>query len=95
MRQTPVWASLEPIASTLGHDHGGVMGPDPSIPVDRVARVQVPTLAMNGTVSPPFMGQTAQTLSRTVAHGELHVVDGQEHNVDPAVLVPLLVAFFR
>jgi len=95
MRQTPVWASLEPIAATLGHDHGGIMGRDPSVPADRVARVEIPTLAMYGTASPPFMGQTARTLSRTVAHGELRAVDGQEHNVDPAVLVPLLVAFFR
>jgi pimeloyl-ACP methyl ester carboxylesterase len=95
MRQTPVWASLEPIAATLGHDHGGIMGPDPAIPADRVARIEVPLLAMYGTNSPPFMGQTARTLSRTAAHGELHAVDGQEHNVDPAVLVPLLVAFFR
>jgi pimeloyl-ACP methyl ester carboxylesterase len=94
MRQTPSWSGLEAMVPTLAHDHGGVMGPDPAVPADRVTRVDIPLLAMFGTLSPLFMGQTAGTLSRTAKQGELRAVDGQAHDVDPAVLVPILTAFF-
>jgi pimeloyl-ACP methyl ester carboxylesterase len=94
MRQKPVWPGLEAAVPTLAHDHGGIMGPDPAIPADRVAQIAIPLLAMYGTHSPPFMGQTAGTLSRTVARGELRAVDGQAHDIDPAVLAPILTAFF-
>jgi hypothetical protein len=45
------------------------------------------------TASPPFMAQTARTLSRAFPHAGLRALDGQDHNVDPAVLAPVLIAF--
>jgi pimeloyl-ACP methyl ester carboxylesterase len=93
MRQAPFWPSMEAVAPTLAYDHAGVMGPDQSVPVERAAQVSIPALIMYGTASPTFMAETATTLSKTVPHAELHALDGQDHSVDPAVLVPVLTAF--
>jgi pimeloyl-ACP methyl ester carboxylesterase len=95
MRQAPFWPGMEAVAPTLAYDHAGVMGPDPSVPVDRAARVSVPVLVVHGTASLPFMAQTALTLSQALPHAELRALDGQDHNVEPAVLAPVLTAFFR
>jgi pimeloyl-ACP methyl ester carboxylesterase len=94
MRQAPFWPSMEAVAPTLTYDHAGVMGPDPSVPVDRAAQVDVPALVAYGTASPLFMAETAATLSKAIPHAELRALDDQDHSVDPAVLAPLLTAFF-
>ena len=93
MRQTPFWAGMEAVAPTLAYDHAGVMGPDPSVPVERAAQVDVPALVVYGTASPLFMAETATTLSKAIPHAELRALDDQDHNVDPAVLAPVLTAF--
>lgn len=95
MRHAPFWPGMEAIAPTLAYDHVGVMGQDPSAPVDRAAHLDVPALVMYGTASPLFMAQTARTLSKALPHAELRALDGQDHNVDPAVLAPVLTAFVR
>ena len=93
MRQAPFWSGMEAIAPTLAYDHAGVMGKDLSVPVKRAAQVDVPALVMYGTASPPFMAETATTLSKALPQAELRALDGQNHDVDPAVLAPVLTAF--
>ena len=93
MRQAPFWAGLEAIAPTLAYDHAGVMGKDLSVPVKRAAQVDVPALVVYGTASPPFMAATATTLSKALPQAELRALDGQNHDVDPAVLAPGLTEF--
>ena len=92
MRQAPFWPGMEAIAPTLAYD-ADVIGQDASVPVKRAAQVEVPALIVYGTASPPFMAETARTLSRALPHAELRALDGQDHNVDPAVLAPVLTAF--
>ena len=92
MRQAPFWSGMEAIAPTLAYD-ADVIGQDASVPVKRAAQVEVPALVVYGTASPPFMAETARTLSRALPHAELRALDGQDHNVDPAVLAPVLTAF--
>ncbi len=94
MRQSPFWAGLEAIAPTLAYDHTGIMGEHVSIPVERAARVQVPTLVISGTRGLPFMQVTARTLSRTIPGAELRTLDGQAHDVHADVLAPVLAEFF-
>ena len=93
MRQAPFWPSMEAVAPTLAYDHAGVMGPDQSVPVERAAQVNIPALVVYGTASPLFMAETATTLSKAIPHAELRALDDQDHNVDPAVLAPVLTAF--
>ena len=92
MRQAPFWPGMEAIAPTLAYD-ADVIGQDASVPVKRAAQVEAPALVMYGTAGPPFMAETARTLSKALPHAELRALDGQDHNVDPAVLAPVLTAF--
>jgi pimeloyl-ACP methyl ester carboxylesterase len=94
MRQAPFWAGMEAIAPTLAYDHIGVMGEHGSIPTERAARVQVPTLVISGTRGLPFMLATAKTLSKTIPGAELRTLDGQAHDVHAGVLAPVLADFF-
>ena len=38
---------------------------------------------------------TAQTLADILPHGQTRTLDGQEHNVAPEALAPVLVEFFN
>ena len=42
----------------------------------------------------PFMRETAQTLADAIPTGEARILEGQTHDVDPAVLAPALKEFF-
>jgi pimeloyl-ACP methyl ester carboxylesterase len=78
----------------LAYDHAGIMGKHGSIPTERAARIQVPTLVISGSRGLPFMLETAKTLSRTIPGAELRTLDGQAHDVDAEVLAPVLAEFF-
>lgn len=93
MRREAFWAGMEALAPTLAYDHAGVMGEDGSIPIERVARVHVPTLMMVGGNGAPFMLETAKTLTSSIPGARLQTLDGQDHNVKPQALAPVLVEF--
>ncbi len=94
MRHAPAWPMLEALAPTLAYDHSAILGEDASVPTDRAASVDVPTLVMNGGASPTFMYVTAQALSKAIPNAQLRTLEGQTHDVDPNVLAPVLVEFF-
>jgi pimeloyl-ACP methyl ester carboxylesterase len=95
MRQASFWRSLEAIAPTLAYDHHFIVGRTGAVPIERLAALPTPTLVMCGGSSFPFMRTTAQTITRALPHRELRVLDGQSHEVQPEVLVPVLTEFFR
>jgi pimeloyl-ACP methyl ester carboxylesterase len=94
MRHAPFWGGMEALAPTLAYDHTAIMGKDGSIPIERAARVHVPTLVMNGGNGAPFTLETAKTLSKVIPIAELSTLDGQTHDVHPEALAPVLVKFF-
>jgi pimeloyl-ACP methyl ester carboxylesterase len=94
MRHTPTWPSLEAIAPTLAYDHAAILGKDVSVPIERAARVRVPTLVMNGSASYPFMYETARTLSQAIPCAQRRTLEGQDHGPADEVLAPVLEAFF-
>jgi pimeloyl-ACP methyl ester carboxylesterase len=95
MRRTPFWPAAEAIAPTLGYDHAGVIGEDNSVPTGLAARVGVPALVIDGGASLPFMHDTARTLSQAMPHARRRTLEGQTHDINPGVLAPVLVEFFR
>jgi hypothetical protein len=95
MRRTPFWPAAEAIAPTLGYDHAGVIGEDNSVPTGLAARVAVPALVIDGGASLPFMHDTARTLSQAMPHARQRTLEGQTHDINPGVLAPVLVEFFR
>jgi pimeloyl-ACP methyl ester carboxylesterase len=94
MRKAPFWPGMEAVAPTLAYDHAAIIGEPWSPPVGLAARVTVPSLVMAGDAGSPFMPSTARALSEAMPHGQLRILEGQPHNVNPAVLAPVLVDFF-
>jgi pimeloyl-ACP methyl ester carboxylesterase len=92
-RSQPWWAATEARAHTLAYD-ARIMG-DYSIPKDLAASVKVPTMVIAGGADFPWMRQTAETLAAALPDGEVRILDGQGHDVDPGVLVPVLTEFFN
>jgi pimeloyl-ACP methyl ester carboxylesterase len=92
-RAAPFWAAQEALAHTLPYD-AIIMG-DYSVPVDRAASIEVPTLVISGSASFPFFQETVEALAKALPHGEIRTLDGQTHDVAPEVLAPVLKEFFE
>jgi pimeloyl-ACP methyl ester carboxylesterase len=92
-RTQPWWAATEALAHTLAYD-ARIMG-DYSIPKDRAASVKVPTMVIAGGADFPWMRQTAETLAAALPDGQVRLLEGQGHDVDPGVLAPVLKEFFK
>jgi len=56
--------------------------------------VKVPTIVIAGGADMPFMRETAQALADALRDGQVRLLDGQGHNVDPTILAPVLKEFF-
>jgi pimeloyl-ACP methyl ester carboxylesterase len=91
-REQPFWPATEALAHTLAYD-ARIMG-DYRIPKDRVAEVKAETLVIAGGADMPFMRETAQALADALPNGSVRFLDGQGHDVDTAVLAPVLKGFF-
>jgi pimeloyl-ACP methyl ester carboxylesterase len=93
MKHSPAWPQFETLAHTLAYDYA-VVGEE-GVPTARAAKVTVPTLVMNGGKSYDFMLDVAQTLSSVIPQAHLRTLEGQDHNVSPEVLAPVLTQFFN
>jgi pimeloyl-ACP methyl ester carboxylesterase len=93
LRQAPFWPGLEAIAPTLAYDHAALLG-DGSVPAARAARVGVPTLVLHGDAGFPFMAVTARTLAGAIPGAEDRALADQTHDIDAAVLAPVLTEFY-
>ena len=70
-----------------------VMG-DSSVPAERVACVTVPTLVMDGGATPAWARNAAQALADALPDVRRRTLEGQDHNVAPEALAPVLEEFF-
>jgi pimeloyl-ACP methyl ester carboxylesterase len=89
----PWWPAQEAIAHTLAYD-ARVMG-DYSVPTATAERIAVPTLILTGGASFPFLKPTAEALVAAMPDARTAVLDGQEHNVDAAVLGTAMKEFLQ
>ena len=94
IKQTPMWPMWESIAPTLAYDHIAALGEDASVPVERAARVAIPTLLMVGSESFPFMDATARTLAQVIPNAQYRALSGQTHEVSAEAVAPVLIEFF-
>jgi pimeloyl-ACP methyl ester carboxylesterase len=92
-RSQPWWAAQEALAHTLAYD-ATIMG-DYSLPTTEAASIKIPTLVMAGGASWEWMQNTAQTLARLIPAAQYQTLAGQEHNVNPAVIAPVMKEFFK
>jgi len=94
MRQHPMWPMWEAVAPTIAYD-AAVLGEDASVPTERVARLDVPALIMDGGATPyPFMHVTATALASAMPNAQHRILAGQTHEVAPEAIAPVLVEFF-
>jgi pimeloyl-ACP methyl ester carboxylesterase len=89
----PMWKKLKSVATSLPYD-SAIMG-NFSLPLELASKIKVPTLVMHGSKTWPVLGDAARATATAVPVGHHHVLDGQTHNVNPAVLAPVLSDFFR
>ncbi len=95
MRELPMWQMWEAIAPTFGYD-AAVLGQDGSVPIERAARIAVPTLIMNGGASEwEFMRVTTMALTNAIPNAQHRTLEGQTHQVAAEALAPVLVEFFE
>ena len=81
---------------TLAYDNrimDGLMTGDRS-PLERWATLSMPILALDGGASPAWARAAVRALAETVPGAEYRTLEGQDHGVQPAVLAPVLEAFF-
>jgi pimeloyl-ACP methyl ester carboxylesterase len=92
MKEQPFWADSEAVAHTLAYE-AAIMGAGP-VPVERFARITVPTLVLAGSASPPRMATAAAAVASAVPGALLRTLDGQAHGIlDPEVLARAVAAF--
>lgn len=92
LAQSPWWPSLVAVADTLPHDLA--LAGDGSIPTERLSTISIPTLVMDGGDSPDWAANAAEVLSAALQNAVRLTVEGQNHNVDPEVIAPILQRFF-
>lgn len=95
IKQSPMWPMWESIAPTLAYDHIADLGEDASIPAERVAKITVPTLILDGSNSFPFMHTTASTLANVIPNARHRTMEGQTHEVAADAIAPALIEFFK
>jgi pimeloyl-ACP methyl ester carboxylesterase len=97
MRQSPMWAGMEKAAHTLAYD-GQIMGDNMAghpLQAEHWASVTLPTLVMDGGASEAWAHHAVQALTDVLPDARRRTLEGQTHNVDPAILAPFLIEFFQ
>ncbi|REF00193.1 alpha/beta fold hydrolase [Thermomonospora umbrina] len=91
---SPAWAGLVALAPTLAYDSAVMRDAEGGcLPTEEVAAVEAPTLVLSGGAGPAWFAQVADQVAGAVRNGRHRVLEGQTHDVDPAVLAPALEEF--
>jgi pimeloyl-ACP methyl ester carboxylesterase len=91
------WSRMIGVAHTIAYDAafvGNVMQGKP-LPADRWGNVTVPVLVAAGDASDAWMHHAADALAKVLPHASRQTLEGQTHMVDPKVLAPVIIEFFK
>lgn len=93
---TPMWEALLALAPTVRYDGLCLGGDDQSLPVDRLARITTPFLAIasSGTQA-PWLHDAPAALARALPNGEDVELEGGFHEVPAQTLATVLADFYR
>jgi len=92
MEKSPWWAGLEALTHTLPYDLA--LSGDQGIPVDYLAKINVPVLVLGGANSPDWFHRTVEATSEAIPGARLTMLEGQDHGAPPEVIAPVLTGFF-
>jgi hypothetical protein len=65
------------------------------LPAGYWAKVKVPVLVGDGGASPAWMRNAADALAEALPHASRKTFEGQTHSVDPNVIAPAIIEFFK
>jgi pimeloyl-ACP methyl ester carboxylesterase len=88
-----VWKAQIAAANTLPYEAAVLNGFVP--PVDRLARIAVPTRVMVGGKAAPAMADAQSTVARSIRGAEHRVLDGETHQVSARAIAAQARDFFR
>ncbi len=91
LRRSPMWADFEDLAHTLSYDLR-IMARGAARLAEAPA-VRAPTLAMDGSESPPWMREAVEAIARAIPQGHHRTLESQAHAVDPKALALTLEEF--
>lgn len=92
MRAQAFWPAVEASARSLAYE-AHVMGPGNALPTALLAAVTQPALVLNGGASPAWMRHAGRAVADAIPGAVYRVLEGQEHAVAPAAIVPELLEF--
>ncbi|HEY2221695.1 alpha/beta hydrolase [Actinomycetospora sp.] len=92
MRAGPGWSHMEALAPTLPYDLA-LVG-EHGTPTELLRRLSVPTLVLAGERSAPWARATVDLVTQVIPGARAQTFGGQNHQVEPAVLAPVLREFF-
>jgi pimeloyl-ACP methyl ester carboxylesterase len=91
-RHMPFWAGLEAAAHTLVYDT--TITADATVLSKDVPSITAPSLVLAGSAGSPLMPQAGRRIANTLPGGRFQELDGQNHDIVPGVMVPVLREFF-
>ncbi|WP_078578211.1 alpha/beta fold hydrolase [Salipaludibacillus agaradhaerens] len=96
MQRDPMWQEFEDVAHTLPYD--GMIVKDVAkgmpLPKGKWSNVLCATCVIAGEHSEAFFHDGAKKLVEHLNDGEYHILQGQDHDVAPTALAPLLKKFY-
>lgn len=95
MKAGPVWPFLVDKASSLPYDVL-LSAPWERLHPDRLSGIDLPVLAIHGERTAPGLAAATRAVAELIPGAALEVIPGEDHSIlqRPAVLAPLLTAFF-
>jgi alpha-beta hydrolase superfamily lysophospholipase len=94
MKATPAWAYLEAMAHTLVYDAEALGGDDQQLPTELLAGIAIPLLTVSSAGTAPWLASAAEAVAQGVPSGRYASLEGDFHQVPPAVLAPALATFY-
>jgi pimeloyl-ACP methyl ester carboxylesterase len=91
LRHAPFRPGLEKMAHTLVYEMTLIN--DKTLLSGDMAAVNAPTLVIDGANSPPVMHHASQALAKGIPGAQYRSLAGQDHNIVPEVLAPVIVEF--
>ncbi len=100
MKQAPFWQAMEQIAHTLLYDAAFMVDNQRAQPLTDDVRklleaIKIPIVVINGGATYPFLRNTADIVAKTIPGAKRHTIEGQQHDVAPDALAPVLIEFFK
>jgi pimeloyl-ACP methyl ester carboxylesterase len=95
-RTQPWWPALEAVVHTTPYD-ATITAPYVTgrpLPARRWSKVTMPTLVLDGEVSPSFLRDGAKALAGILPNATSNTFPGQGHGAPPEMVAPVLTAFF-